>query len=200
MIGWLLELSAIQHAPDGVKSSDFLPTAPLGYRWGQVHELSDEFEGSSLDSSKWLPFHPYWRGRSPSYFDPLNVMVAGGELGLRSTSMVSTLDVVETPEKDIWIKAACVSSKSPIATYGYYEAKVKASRLSMTSSFWLQGKYSEIDVIEQRGAPERRPSDARLMHSNTHYFARGWNNDRSTRVRWPMPVGASERYAVYGWW
>ena len=42
------------------------PDAPPEKHWVPVSELTDEFEGSELDDSKWLNYHPYWAGREPS--------------------------------------------------------------------------------------------------------------------------------------
>src|SRR5208282_6375208 len=67
------------------------PSAPAGYRWQAVPELSDEFEGAGLDASKWLPYQPYWEGRPPSRFASNNVAVREGQLELRSTALVTNL-------------------------------------------------------------------------------------------------------------
>jgi hypothetical protein len=50
------------------------------------------------------------------------------------------------------IGAACVMSKTAIAEKGYYEARIKTSKISMSSSYWLQGGGSEIDITESYGA------------------------------------------------
>lgn len=190
------------HAPcAGAESTASLPAAPDGFRWQAVSGLSDEFSGGKLDDSKWLPFQPYWKGRPPSAFEPKNVSVAGGMLKLRSTALVADLAGVKNPETDIWVASACVSSKSASATAGYYEARIKASGLSMTSSFWLQGKYSEIDVVEQLGAPLKNPGDRDFMLMNTHSFKDGWDKDQATPARWKMPTPAAAGFHVYGvWW
>ena len=117
-----------------------VPEAPAGYRWRSVSHLSDEFAAGRLDASKWIDFHPYWNGREPSRFDPRNVSVEGGILRLLSVPLVDDLAAVRDPEKDVWVGSACVSSRTASASYGYYEARVQASDLSMTSSFWFQGK------------------------------------------------------------
>lgn len=177
------------------------PAAPAGYRWQSVPELSDEFDGKELDPGKWLPYQPYWKGRQPSQFEPKNVAVSGGNLLLRSTPKVADLAEVKNPESDVWVNSACVSSKQPVASYGYYEARIKASRLSMTSSFWFQGKYSEIDVVEQLGASVKNPELGRMMLMNSHYFKPTWDHDKATPQRWKMPTGAADEFHVYGvWW
>jgi hypothetical protein len=158
-----------------------------------VNELSDEFNGTSLDKAKWIDYHPYWSGRG-STFLPSNVSVGGGYLKLKSSiideaqlSQVYTkIDQIltgksNTIDADTWIPnmygttwnsdnlnakiksldslglksigAACVSSKDRTARYGYYEARVKASKISMSSSFWFQGLKSEFDLTENIGVP-----------------------------------------------
>lgn len=178
-----------------------LPMPPVGSHWQQVPQLSDEFDGGELDASRWIPYHPYWQGRAPSRFDTNNVSVGDGLLWLRSVSLVESLDEVGDPQKDIWVHSACVTSVDSSAGYGYYEARIKASSLSMTSSFWFQGRYSEIDVVEQIGDPLDHPQNKNQMLMNTHYYPDGWENDRKTPRRWEMPYAAAEDFHVYGvWW
>jgi beta-glucanase (GH16 family) len=166
-----------------------------------VVELSDEFEGDELHTTKWLPYHPYWKGRKPSEFSPENVVVRNGKLELRSTLAVKDIAQVKNREEDIWVRSSCLSSIRPIAFYGYYEARIKASRLSMTSSFWFQGKYSEIDVAEQIGAPEKVPARSQFMFMNTHYFPQSWKDDKPTPRTWKMPLGAADQFHTYAvWW
>jgi beta-glucanase (GH16 family) len=186
--------------PSGV-SMDSLPDPPDGHKWHLIPELSDEFNGTELDSGKWVAYHHYWKGREPSHFDPGNVSVHGGNLQLRSTTEIGDLSEVGNPEIDVWVKSACVSSKKTSAFYGYYEARMKASRLSMTSSFWFQGKYSEIDVVEQLGCPLKDKRRSQYMLMNTHYFKGSWKNDKATPEQWEMPSGSAEEYHTYGvWW
>jgi hypothetical protein len=60
------------------------PVAPSGQHWSVVSELTDEFNGTSLDRQKWLNYQPYWAGREPSQFDTNNVSLSGGDLILLS--------------------------------------------------------------------------------------------------------------------
>ncbi len=177
------------------------PQAPAGFVWQAIPELSDEFSTTTLDLKKWQPIHPYWNGREPSAFDPANVSVKDGMLQLHSTAKVDSLDSVKNPDKDIWIGSACVTSLTPLASYGYYAACMKASKLSMTSSFWFQGKYSEIDVVEQLGDSIKNPGHDTLMMSNTHYFPDGWATDKGSPRECKMTTGSADAFHVYGlWW
>lgn len=174
-----------------------LPPPPEGYQWERVAQLSDEFEGTKLDTKKWIPRHPYWRGRD-SRHEESNVSVAKGMLRLRSTLRKGAGKVDAST-----VTAACVSSKKRNCTPGYYEARIKASDISMTSAFWFQGKRTEIDVIENIGRPTSKKSrwieDTMMM--NTHYFQGGWKKDRKTPKQWKMPARASACFHTYGvWW
>ena len=170
------------------------PAPPAGKMWVQVEKHSDEFNGSSLDGNKWMNYHPYWNGRPPSQYNRENVSVEDGNLLLRST-------VANANQQGNWVWAACVTSKNRDCNIGYYEARIKASRLSMTSAFWFQGKYTEIDIIENIGASTANSELDWLMRMNTHYYPNGWNNDINTPEKWPMPTKSCAEYHVYGvWW
>jgi len=178
-----------------------IPDAPEGYEWKQIPEYTDEFNGAELDPTKWLPTFPTWKGREPSQFSKENVSVGDGMLRLRSTSRVESLEGITNPEKDVWVDAACVSSKKRTVSYGYYETRMKASRLAMTSSFWMQGRYSEIDVVEQVGGSVKQPEQASRMLMNTHFFPNGFDTKIETPQQWKMPVESAADFHVYGvWW
>jgi hypothetical protein len=166
---------------------------PPGFRWAVVNELSDEFSEPTVNSSKWLRYHPYWSGRE-SVFTPENVLISNGHLLLRSTYAG-----VNRTDGHPSIMSACLSSKAAIATRGsFFEARVRASRLQMTSSFWLQGKYSEIDVIENMGEPQNATWSNSVMYSNTHNFTQGWTHDTPTPRRTKLSSPVDSTFYVFG--
>ena len=178
-----------------------LPPAPSGYSWQLNPQLSDDFAGSQLDRTKWNPYHPSWGGRQPSRFEMQNVWQTNGALLIHNQTTVTNINQVVDPTNNFWVGAGCLSSIQPVASYGYYEAKIKASRLSMTSGFWLQGAYSEIDVVELIGAAIVNTNYGMFMPMNSHYFANGWGTDKSTPINWLMPSGAADEFHTYGvWW
>lgn len=183
-------------------SSSGPPSAPEGFVWKVLPEYSDEFDGTELSLDKWKPnMSSSWKGREPSHFSTENVSVSDGNLVLRTTSRVDDVSTVANPEKDVWINAACVSSRKKTAFYGYYEARVKASELSTTSSFWFQGSKTEIDVAEQVGASSKETGSEPIMMMATHYFPHGFADDKSTSHRWTMPTKSAEGFHTYGiWW
>jgi hypothetical protein len=173
------------------------PTPPSGRRWVAVANLSDEFNGTSLDGNKWKNRHPYWNGREPSQFLSSNVSMSGGSLRLKST-------VANARQQGNWINAACVTSNSKSMKKGYYsEARVKCSSLSMTTAFWFQGNYSEIDVIENFGAPTGSGfgSENTKMKTNTHYFPNGWATDQNSPWDVANISNVANNWHTYGvWW
>ncbi len=174
-----------------------LPEPPEGKKWVKIESVSDEFTGTELDRDKWMPKHPYWSGRNSTH-TVSNVSVQDGDLRLKSTLRDGASEVNAGT-----VTAACVASNEADCHYGYYESRIKCSNLSMTSAFWFQGKYSEIDVIENFGAPTSPGSSGieSTMMINTHYFKKGWKNDQDTPEKWLMPAPAASAYIIYGlWW
>jgi hypothetical protein len=174
-----------------------VPPAPAGKRWVPVNELTDDF--NFFDTNKWQKGHPYWTGRSPSLFNNNNISVADGSLRLK-------MSVKDANQNGDWIWSACVTSKAKSFTKGMYsEVRMRAADLSATSSFWMQGSYSEIDVVENYGRVQNnawRHLDY-TMESNTHYFKNGWNNDQTTQRHSTNPGNGrnADKYYIYGvWW
>ncbi len=94
------------------------PDPPVGKRWVLNEQFSDEFNGTSLDSSKWNNYHPNWIGRAPGLFVSSNVSVGGGYLKLKG----GVLDPPQTINgSEFNISCAAVTSKEQAASYGYYE-------------------------------------------------------------------------------
>lgn len=163
---------------------------PAGTAWVPMPEATDEFDGATLDTAKWQDFHSYWTGRAPSYFYRPNVSVEGGNLRLKTTPDPLHADS---------IRAACVQSRARSLAYGYYEARIKASDISMTSSFWFQGKYSEMDVIENIGNPTKAGEEqvAYRMNMNTHYYPNGWETDEANPKYHTLPTRVADAYHIY---
>ncbi|MFZ4546160.1 MAG: carbohydrate binding domain-containing protein [Bacteroidales bacterium] len=181
-----------------VRVANAQPTAPVNQAWVPIAELSDEFNGTSLDDNKWVNYHHYWKGREPSQFNTANVSVSGGNLLLKST-------VANYSKTGNWVWSACVSSKTKAMKPGYYsEARIKCSSLSMTGAFWFQGNYSEIDVIENFGQPTGSGyyNQRYNMKTNIHYFPNGWATDQSSpRDKTGLSPAVDEAYFTYGvWW
>jgi beta-glucanase (GH16 family) len=185
------------------------PPAPDGYRWVRNDWFSDEFNGTSLDTNKWLDYFPGWRGRPPAKFVPSAIAVTNGCLQISA-------GVLPEPDEPFTISGGAVRSQSEDAFYGYYEARFKASKISMSSTFWLNGGRKqeagadvslEIDIVETIGAPHPEPDWAkhwhRQMNCNTHYNRRveGKRENLSAGNKAPLDPPAGEAFHTYGaWW
>jgi hypothetical protein len=60
-------------------SVSVLATPPEGREWVPFAPMTDEFDGTALDLSKWYDHNPTWSGRPPSLFHPDCVAVPEGE-------------------------------------------------------------------------------------------------------------------------
>ena len=185
------------------------PPAPAGHRWVKDDRFSDEFNGTSLDTNKWFDYHPRWKGRPPAKFVPSAISVANGLLQISA-------GVLPQPDGPFTISGGAVVSRSEEAFYGYYEARMKASKISMSSTFWMSNRPQregdasishEIDIVETIGAPHSEPKWARnwnkFMNSNTHFFRRaaGEKEDLSAGGKVSLNPPANEGFHTCGaWW
>lgn len=192
--------------------------APEGKKWQLVDELSDEFEGTSLDGEKWHndpstdPFG--WYGRPPALFDPENVAVADGNLKVT----VLEYEQPKTANGKSWTHGgAILRSKAKAGPGQFYECKMQANATVMSSTFWIAFTQNcnngpkrklELDIQECVGR----------VHEGTHSWAKGWDAiyhsntwrharscDVSESTNAPKKKSLEEknhsRYFVYGcWW
>ena len=189
------------------KSLAPLPDPPEGFEWILDTRFSDDFEGDALDMNKWNDYHPYWKGRPPAKFMPEAVSVKDGNLRIQT-------GILDEPDGDFYLQGGAVTSKSEQAHFGYYECRMKASLISMSSTFWMSrnrttGDYprysQELDIQEAIGGALRWPNFKNHMNSNTHVhvlhgpgeeldvYSKGGNTALSSN--------AGDDYHVYGaWW
>ncbi len=150
-----------------------LPAAPDGYEWRLVDKMSDEFSENKLDETKWADHINSWQGRPPAEFLRKNVSVDSGKLTLRTSTHPN-------PSEKWQMAGAAVKGKHH-ATYGYFESRIKTSRVKMSTTFWLHsdGKENADQACEQQHAIEIDILEAiggwftqrwtHTMNSNTHY-------------------------------
>ncbi|XMO85861.1 family 16 glycosylhydrolase [Algibacter sp. AS12] len=132
--------------------------------WVLNSEVSDEFETSNLDESKWQiqgkggVYKSNFIGRAPSEFSVNNAVVESGKLKIVSKweptypfnqDRTQTVNGVVYKYKNI-TTAAVISKKQ--FKYGYMEIKSKSAKAPLTSSFWTTGaNTSELDMFEMFG-------------------------------------------------
>ncbi|MEM9984396.1 MAG: SdrD B-like domain-containing protein, partial [Bacteroidota bacterium] len=170
--------------PAEVSAPTFVPTQDpntdgnLG--WQIVPGLSDEFNDNSLDDAKWQNSDPSrWIGRAPGIFREDAVTEADDNLKIT----VSQLPSPEVVNNETFTHAGGnIYSKNAGQVGYYYEARMKANKTFMSSTFWLINTASEgsgcdvrtteLDIQECVGqvtgtAPFAQSFDESI-HSNTH--------------------------------
>lgn len=170
-----LGLSIILQSISGILSAK-PPEPPIGFRWVLQDSFSDEFNTNRLDADKWFDYYPGWEGRPPARFEPKALTVKNGNLEIKSGAL-------DDPKGKFTMYGGAIVSKSSDAYYGYYECSFKASKIAMSTTFWLsngkvpfeQGdcpndQYSqELDIQEAIGGGTVHEKFRNGMNSNTHY-------------------------------
>ncbi len=163
--------------------------------WLRFEPMWDEFEGPGLDTEKWWPCNPNWKGRQPALFRESNVEVKGGRLNLT----MRCEDVKGAPKGYDTFTSAAVQSKTRVK-YGYLEIKAKPMDSHGSSAFWLyysdNDEWTEIDIFEIGGGA---PGFERKYNMNVHVFKtpaekRHWSKGGI----WLSPWRLADAYHVYG--
>lgn len=194
------------------------PDPPAGKRWVLNEAFSDEFNGTKLDDSKWYDYHPKWRGREPGLFVPENVSVSDGLLRLKGGLLEQETKV---GKYTYTVSCAAVTSKSYDAYTGYYECRFRASKSTLSTTFWLSTRANadgplggrdryglELDVQEciGRSGDFKGSHFASGMNANSHFWytdAQGTKHNlvAEPSVKFPGDGLASDGFNVYGcWW
>ena len=168
---------------------------PAHGRWKPFAPMTDEFEGGKLDTSKWYPNNPQWKGRQPAFFHTHNVTVSDGKLHLT----MRREDLKGLPKGYHTYTSAAVKSKAKVR-YGYFEIKCRPMDSRGSSAFWFYDStpetWTEIDVFEI-GA--RAPGHEHTVHMNAHVFHTLANPGRhwSKGGKWKAPYRLADGYHVY---
>lgn len=190
--------------------------------WILNNTISDEFNGTELDKTKWWilgennDYRDKWKGRAPGQFAPHNVIVDGGNLIIRSQWEPNYTFANETNngvyyggtassgDNSVPITQACVMSET-FFKYGYMEIRAKIADAPVTSAFWTTGYHSEIDMVENYG---KRPiGNPRGTNSVIERKQRtnmiNWDpdipsNHQNWKVENNMGIRLAEDYHVYG--
>ena len=188
------------------------PVPPPGFRWVLNEQFSDEFNSNMLDRSKWNDTFGNWEGRPPALFIPEAISVKNGTLQIKS-------GILENQYKNYTIFGGAVSSNTYNAHFGYYECRAKASKIAMSTTFWMSNQkvpfnsskctsdsYSqELDIQEAVGGGTTEEKFRNGMNSNTHfrYIKCGAEKEefisRGTGTKLHSQV--SDEFHTYGaWW
>jgi beta-glucanase (GH16 family) len=143
-----------------------------------VPTFADEFNGTELDLSRWVPHDPWGkvRDRQLQAYAPEAVSVSGGQLHIVARRSAVNQIPVRYDGKDREYVSGIISTYGRFAqTYGRFEirCRVPAGR-GLRAGFWLLpvplGPLPEIDVFESAGSP---PSKV--------FFANRWGTEQTER-------------------
>ena len=106
--------------------------------WESVALMSDEFDGSELDTKKWSAEPNMkgfgWIGRPPGLFQSKNVSLGDGKMNVT----VGKLDASKVVNgKEFKYYGAIVRSVEQGQVGWFYECRMKANATEMSSTFWL---------------------------------------------------------------
>jgi len=178
----LLFVLSCKVAPPSIQPDAQLPQAPDGFHWEVNPAFSDEFNEDVLNKKKWYDRSPYWRnGRPPATFRASAVSVKDGFLQIKNQPLIPKTEKYH-------IAGGAVASKSRKGFFGYYEARMKASSISMSSTFWMKNKpinkdcpreQDELDIVEAVGMQKRGGDLNNRMKSNSHIFIYDCNDEKT---------------------
>lgn len=165
--------------------------------WVLDSGLTDEFNGDSLDASKWQTYREHFPGPRPAVYIPRNVSVSKGNLQI--TLRKESVPFMSTHSDYHDYTAGYLQSKSRVL-YGYFEVRAKPMPSAGSSAFWfsnLEGiSLNEIDVFEIGG---RYPAKGNRLFSTVHVWRTPERNghwSRSGTVY--LPFDTSTDFHVYG--
>ena len=186
---------------------------PAGKVWNRVDNMSDEFDGTSLDRTKWqdepIANGWVWSGRPPGLFKAGNVRVKAGKMRV---TVGKLSEPVVSRGNTFTHQGAIVRSLHPGRVGWYFECRMKANKTIMSSTFWLMTKNDgkkklELDIQECVGRTTAATEEwgrrwDRVFHSNAIHRENRFNPESvQLQAQTKLATRNSERYFVYGaWW
>ena len=180
--------------------------------WTLKEAVSDEFEGAQLDEDKWLiqgkngVYQSNFIGRAPSQFSTDNVRIEDGKLKLETrwdpnfpfSGEVDTYPNGTSYKYENMTTAAVICKNTFL--YGYMEIKCKAADASVTSSFWMTGNQSELDVFEFMGKPKQEHK--KHLEKEYKFSIHDWSPAVGGATVWTdkaeLDYRVADNYHVYG--
>jgi beta-glucanase (GH16 family) len=165
---------SIENNDSKTENIEILPFSDPENKGGWVlnEEISDEFEGTSIDTTKWFVEgqngdYYIWKGRPPSQFAPHNVHVRDGQLVITSqwepdyefanekyADGKNNDAYGELDGEPIPVTTGGIITKKRFL-YGYMEVEAKVGYAAISGAFWGIGYEQELDVFELMGNPKK---------------------------------------------
>ena len=167
---------------------------PPGSEWKPIPELTDEFEGKTLDATKWHDHNPGWLGRYPGLFSKNNVSVSDGKLHL-----TARVEDPKHPDKKFHTFTTAAVKSTALALYGYYEIKCRPMKSQASSAFWFYREekdiWTEIDVFEICGAGGKWHNSYNMT---VHVFRTPTEKKHWQKgTKWIPPFTMTDDYHIY---
>jgi beta-glucanase (GH16 family) len=165
--------------------------------WTVDASMSDEFNGTQLDTSRWRTNVAGWPGRPPALFVDHNVTVTSGVLQITMQKEAVDARYAKLGYHD-YTTGAVQSTESVL--YGYFEVRARAMKSAGSSGFWFSAKdqnnWNEIDVAEMGGRP---PADPRRVFMSVHVFEEHGVKETQNETRGVMVrPSVADGFHVYG--
>ena len=170
---------------------------------------SDEFEGETLDRSKWDDWVESFQGRRSGFlFSRDNVDVAKGELRLKARLLREDEKTFDNLARGFDTYATAIVKSKKKTFYGYYECRAKSMKAAVCNAFWLYdplsdepkkkyrpGDFSEeIDIFEIFGKEGSKKSDcARAFYNTVHRLGTPYLEGRVLGSVEKLPEKSSRR-------
>jgi len=166
--------------------------------WVKFEPMWDEFNGTNLDTNKWMVGLSWWRGRQPAWFNPTNVSVQDGHLHL---TMRREKVPAEYEKRGYTNYSSAALNSVAQSSYGYYEVRARPMNSAGSSSFWFQveatpGWLTEIDVFELSGKNEVQEHRDNMC---THVFRTPTTEGHfQLHSEWEAPFRFADNFHVFG--
>ena len=198
---------------NGGTGTTYNPSLPLSDQnndgnWVLNQDMSDEFEASQLNQTKWLiqgtdgVYQSNFKGRAPSQFSTNNVRLENGMLKLETRwepdyNFNPTVDNNGVAYENI--TTAAVITKNEFK-YGYIEVKSKAADAEITSSLWATGNNTELDFFEMFG--DHKQAQKEYKEKELWWSIHDWTSAGQGRTTYTehLDLGfrVAESFHVYG--
>ncbi|MDZ8117772.1 glycoside hydrolase family 16 protein [Pontiella agarivorans] len=185
--------------------------------WVLLEAVSDEFEGTHLDETKWqicgrdgVYWNNQFSGRSYSTtngdnwdtgweYSPDNLQVTNGMLKIR-TEYDPSFNWVNDPYGYNEFTTGGMWSKALSGETGYMEIRCKHPDASTVAAFWTtagpEGPACEIDVFEAIGSPSSNYSRTNKMWSSLHDWSKPIPNSPWTETT-ELPFNFKDGFHTY---
>jgi len=194
---------------DGREPTFECPLSDAGCQFVFDEQASDEFDGETLDRSKWDDWVESFQGRRRGFlFSRDNVDVAKGELRLKARLLREDEKTLDNLARGFDTYATAIVKSKKKTFYGYYECRAKSMKAAVCNAFWLYdplsdepkkkyrpGDFSEeIDIFEIFGKEGSKKSDcARAFYNTVHRLGTPYLEGRVLGSVEKLPEKSSRR-------